>query len=86
MNLEQAKQLVKNAGFRPSEASWAEEGHVFAFSVEGCGPATYGAARFTVDFRPDWKNPSFGWLQVTGSPDRYIPVEAASPNAALAIA
>lgn len=51
--LEAAKLEVKARGFSVSVGSWADDeiGTVYAFSVESCGPATYGACKLAVQGR-----------------------------------
>ena len=48
-----AKKEVSSRGFRVSAGSWADDetGTVYAFSIESCGPATYGACKLAVQGR-----------------------------------
>lgn len=50
VTMEQAKSDIAVRGFRPAPWSWEDEHHVYAFSMESCGPATYGHPRCTAHY------------------------------------
>lgn len=66
--LEALKNAIRKSGFRPSAGCWEDDQQALAFSVEDCGPATYGHPRFEAVYRKD-----SGWLSMTGKPDVPIP-------------
>jgi hypothetical protein len=49
--LEKCKAEVSRLGFTVSSGSWSDSDMACAFSVEDCGPATYGHPRATVSAR-----------------------------------
>ena len=63
VTIEQAKADILARGFRVLDAAcWEDENHVYAFSVEDCGPATYGHARCTAHY-----SKGSGWYTVDGA-------------------
>ena len=59
------EQRVREAGYTVSDASWEDETHAYACSVEGCGPATYGHPR--VEFMERRATPvSWSWSESIG--------------------
>jgi len=51
--------MVAARGFRVSAGSWEDDTHVYAFSVESYGPATYGHPKCTACWQV-----AGGWLTV----------------------
>ena len=45
VTMDQAKQDIIARGLRVSSGCWEDEDHVYAFSLETAGPATYGHPR-----------------------------------------
>lgn len=53
MDMNTMQCMVATAGFTPSAGCWEDEHKIFAFSIESCGPATYGHPRYSLEYRKD---------------------------------
>jgi hypothetical protein len=51
MTIEELNEQIRRAGYTPAAGAWEDDCEVFAFSVESCGPATYGHPRFCLEYR-----------------------------------
>jgi hypothetical protein len=72
MTLNELKAKLETLGEKASAASWEDDLHVYAFSVRGLGPATFGHPAITLHiFKPT------GNLQVIG--DAFLPVDFFHP-------
>lgn len=68
MTLEQLKKMIADAGYKVfHSACWESEAMIYAFSVESCGPATYGHPKATACY-----NKMTGWLTMTGQPSKQL--------------
>jgi hypothetical protein len=48
MTIQDVEKAVESNGYTVSRASsWESESHIYAFSIESCGPETYGAPKCT---------------------------------------
>jgi len=63
MEIETLQKIVRDAGFKNSSSDFENEDHIYAFSVESYGPATYGHPKFTAHFHK-----TTGWLDMDGRP------------------
>ena len=54
--------MIRAAGGRNSAADWEDQYNAYAFSVDSCGPATYGHPRFTAHYCKEtgWVTPANG--------------------------
>jgi len=60
------KEVVRKAGWKPSEASWEDERHIYAFSSEVM-PEHWGHPQFAASYHKET-----GWLSVDGLPPRKL--------------
>lgn len=60
VTMDEAKADIEARGFRFASWSWEDENHVYAFSIEDSGPATFGHARCTAHY-----SKTTGWYTVS---------------------
>lgn len=53
MTIHELNRQIMLAGYRPSAGCWEDKERIYAYSVESCGPATYGHPKFALDHRKD---------------------------------